>query len=110
MEINKIAEGKKLTVELIGRLDAVTAIELQEDLKDSLDEVENLIFDLAKLNYIASAGLRVLLKYQKHFDKLSGEMEIKNVKTEVRDVLDMTGFSNFLNIIDSPAKKLSIEF
>ena len=110
MEINKIAEGKKLTVELIGRLDAVTAIELQEDLKDSLDEVENLIFDLAKLDYIASAGMRVLLKYQKHFDKIGGEMEIKNVKTEVRDVLDMTGFSNFLNIIDSPAKKLSIEF
>ena len=110
MEIQKQLENTTLTVALIGRLDAVTAMDLDKELKISLDGVKELIFDLAKLDYIASAGLRILLKYQKLMDKNGNEMKIKNVKVEVKEVLDMTGFSDFLNIIDSKAKKLSIEF
>ena len=110
MEIKKQLENSTLTVALIGRLDAVTAMDLDKELKTSLNGVKELIFDLAQLDYIASAGLRILLKYQKLMDKNGNEMKIKNVKVEVKEVLDMTGFSDFLNIIDSKAKKLSIEF
>ena len=95
-----------MTVALIGRLDAVTAMDLDKELKTSLNGVKELIFDLAQLDYIASAGLRILLKYQKLMDKNGNEMKIKNVKVEVKEVLDMTGFSDFLNIIDSKAKKI----
>ena len=110
MEIKKQLENSTLTVELIGRLDAVTAMDLDKDLKASLNGVKEVIFDLAQLDYIASAGLRILLKYQKLMDKNGNEMKIKNIKVEVKEVLDMTGFSDFLHIIDSKAKKLSIEF
>ena len=110
MEIQKQLENTTLTVALIGRLDAVTAMDLDKELKASLNGVKELIFDLAQLDYIASAGLRILLKYQKLMDKNGNEMKIKNVKAEVKEVLDMTGFSDFLNIIDSKAKKLSLEF
>ena len=110
MEIKKEKNGTTLTVSLIGRLDAVTSPELDKDLKNSLEGVKELVFDLAQLDYIASAGLRILLKYQKLMDKAGNEMKIKNVKAEVKEVLDMTGFSDFLHIIDSKAKKLSLEF
>ena len=110
MDINKNLTGTTLTVALVGRLDAVTSPELDKELKDSLDGVKELVFDLAQLDYIASAGLRILLKYQKLMDKNGNEMKIKNVKVEVKEVLDMTGFSDFLHIVDSKAKKLSIEF
>ena len=110
MEIQKQIEGATLTVALIGRLDAVTSMDLDKELKASLTGVRELIFDLKALEYIASAGLRILLKYQKLMDKNGNEMKIKNVKVEVREVLDMTGFSDFLHIIDGKAKKLSIEF
>ena len=110
MEIQKQIDNAVLTIALVGRLDAVTSMDLDKELKMSLDGVKELIFDLAQLDYIASAGLRILLKYQKLMDKNGGEMKIKNVKVEVKEVLDMTGFSDFLNIIDSKAKKLSIEF
>ena len=110
MEIKKNQSGDSLVVELIGRLDAVTAMDLDKELKASLNGVKELIFDLAQLDYIASAGLRILLKYQKLMDKNGFEMKIKNVKAEVKEVLDMTGFSDFLNIIDSKSKKLSLEF
>ena len=110
MEIKRETNGTTLTVSLIGRLDAVTAPELDKDLKPSLEGMKELIFDLAQLDYIASAGLRILLKYQKLMDKSGNEMKIKNVKVEVKEVLDMTGFSDFLHIIDSTPKKLSIEF
>ena len=111
MEIKKDKNGDALTVSLIGRLDAVTSPKLDKDLKSSLEGVKELIFDLTQLDYIASAGLRILLKYQKLMDKAGNDMKIRNVKAEVKEVLDMTGFSDFLHIIDSTAKKkLSIEF
>ena len=110
MEIKKTLNEKILTVALIGRLDAVTALDLDKDLKPSTADIKELNFDLKNLDYIASAGLRILLKYQKLMDKEGKEMKIKNVKTEVREVLDMTGFSDFLHIVDSKPKKLSIEF
>ena len=110
MEIQKKIEGDKLTVALKGRLDAVTAIEFDKDIAKNLDGVKNLILDLANLEYIASAGLRILLKLQKKMNT-QGDMKIKNVNRDVREVLDMTGFSRLLSIEEADApKKLSFNF
>ena len=97
MEIKKTGNEKNLNVEIIGRLDAVTAPQLEKELGSSLDGVENLTLDFSQLEYIASAGLRVLLVAQKRMNK-QGVMTIKNVSEEVKEVLDMTGFINFLQI------------
>ena len=109
MEIKKVSEGTALTVYLSGRLDAVTALELDKDLKASLANVSDLTIDLADLEYISSAGLRTLLKIQKRMDK-QGSMTIRNVRQNVREVLDMTGFSNFLTIADDKKVKFSVSF
>lgn len=95
MEIKKTREGSNLIVALIGRLDAVTAIELDKSLSKEIVDVENLIVDLNELEYIASAGLRILLKLKKRMD-IQGTMQVINLNREVREVFDMTGFSNLL--------------
>lgn len=110
MEIEKNRDVDKLTIVLKGRLDAVTAIQLDKEIAKSLDGVRSLIIDLADLDYIASAGLRILLKLQKKMNT-QGDMQIKNVKREVREVLDMTGFSRLLSMEETPSpKKLSFNF
>ena len=96
MEIKKFRDEKNLTVALIGRLDAVTAIELDKDLSKEIADVENLTVDLKELSYIASAGLRILLKLKKRLDSSQGSMKVINLNNEVRDVMDMTGFSSLL--------------
>ncbi len=97
MEIRKNLAGESLTVEIIGRLDATTAPQLEKDLSGALGGVKNLTLDFKALEYIASAGLRVLLVFQKRMKK-QGKMTIKNVSEEVKEVLEMTGFINFLHI------------
>lgn len=110
MEIKTARDGGKLTVQLKGRLDAVTAIQFDKEILKILDGVTNLIIDLKNLDYIASAGLRILLKCQKRMNT-QGEMLIVNVNSTVREVLDMTGFSRLLTIEETPApKKLSFNF
>ncbi len=110
MEIKQQREGEKLNVQLKGRLDAVTAIQLDKEISKMLDGVEDLTMDLAKLDYIASAGLRILLKFQKRMNT-QGNFKIINVNRDVREVLDMTGFSRLLTIEDTSApKKLSFNF
>ena len=97
MNINKTQEGSKLTVALEGRLDTVTAPQLEGDLRSSVNGVTELVFDLEKLDYVSSAGLRVLLSAQKVM-KRQGEMVITNVKPEIMEIFDVTGFSDILNI------------
>ena len=97
MEIKKNQSGDSLVFDIIGRLDAVTAPQLEKELNSSLDGVKTLILDFSQLEYVASAGLRVLLVAQKRMNK-QGNMTIKNVSEEVKEVLDMTGFINFLHI------------
>ena len=109
MEIKKISDGSELTVQLVGRLDAVTALELDKNLSPTLGTVTDLTIDLADLEYISSAGLRTLLKLQKRMDR-QGSMKICNVRENVREVLDMTGFSNFLTIADDKKAKFSVSF
>ncbi len=95
MEIKKNQVNAELTVALSGRLDTVTAPELEASLGD-LADVEKLILDLAALEYVSSAGLRVLLSAQK---KMSGKsMVIKNVNETIMEVFDITGFADILTI------------
>ena len=97
MTINKTQEAGKLTVALEGRLDTTTAPELEADLKASLDNVTELVVDMEKLDYISSAGLRVLLWAQKTMNK-KGSMVVKNVSEVVNEVFEVTGFADILNI------------
>ena len=97
LNINKTLEGEKAVFELEGRLDTVTAPELENELKDSLDGMAELILDFEKLSYISSAGLRVLLAAQKAMtDK--GSMKLTGVSDTIMEIFDVTGFSDILTI------------
>jgi anti-sigma B factor antagonist len=97
MTINKIQNGSELTIVPAGRLDTTTAPELESELKSSLDGVTALCFDLNELEYISSAGLRVLLSAQKQMAK-QGEMKLVNVNTTIMEIFEVTGFSEILTI------------
>lgn len=109
MEIKKISDGSALTIYISGRIDAATALQLDKDLQATLGGVSDLTVDLADLEYISSAGLRTLLKIQKRMDR-QGAMRIRNIRENVREVLDMTGFSNFLTIAEDKKAKFSVSF
>ena len=97
MRIEKNQEGEKLNLAAIGRLDTTTAPELEQELKESLEGVKELILDLAGLEYISSAGLRVLLAAQRRMNK-QGSMKLVNVNELVMEVFEVTGFSTILTI------------
>ncbi|WP_297569152.1 STAS domain-containing protein [uncultured Anaerovibrio sp.] len=97
MEIQKELQGNKLNISLIGRLDAVTASQLDKVIQTELTGIEELNFDFSKLTFVASAGLRILLVAQKRMNK-QGSMKIHHVNDDVMEVFEMTGFSNFLDI------------
>ncbi len=97
MEITKKNDGSSLTVAVSGRLDTTTAPQLEEELKDSLNGVTELTMDFSELEYISSAGLRVLLSTQKVMNK-QGTMELTGVNETVMEVFEVTGFSDILTI------------
>lgn len=97
MTITEKRNGAELILEIEGRLDTNTAPELDEKIKSSLDGVTALILDLKKLDYISSAGLRVLLSAHKQMGKI-GSMTVKNANESVLEVFEVTGFSDFLTI------------
>ena len=97
LKIEKSGTLPALTVTLAGRLDTITAPELEKELKASLEGVTGLTIDMAALDYISSAGLRVLLSTQKHMAK-QGEMTVRNVGETVRDIFEVTGFTDILTI------------
>ena len=97
MKITNNKDGNTLTVLIEGRLDTSTAPELESNLRDSLDGVAALNLDLEKLEYISSAGLRVLLAAQKIMNK-QGEMKILHVSEAVREIFEITGFDAILTI------------
>ncbi len=98
MEIKKIMEGTALTLEVSGRLDAVTAPEFEKTVQSSVEGIQKLIVDLKELSYIASAGLRSLMVAQKRMNHVNGEMVIRNVQPQVTEIFEMTGFDEFLTI------------
>lgn len=97
MTINKQIEGQEAVIALEGRLDTVTAPDLEKELQEILPNITKLVFDFANLEYLSSAGLRVLLNTQKIISKV-GKMIVKNVNDTIMDVFDMTGFSSILTI------------
>lgn len=97
MTINKTKNGSTLEVSLIGKLDTVTSPTLEKELNGALDGIEHLFFDFAGLEYISSAGLRILLGLQKIMNK-QGEMIIRNVNDTINDVFEVTGFIDILTI------------
>ena len=98
MKIEQTRDNSTLTLALEGRLDTITAPELEQVVNANLEVLTALIFDFAKLEYVSSAGLRVLLSAQKKMNK-QGKMEVKNVCAEIMEVLDITGFSDILTIV-----------
>lgn len=98
MTISKNLEGEKLTILLDGRLDTTTSPALEAELKDALTGITELVFDFEKLEYISSAGLRILLANQKIMNK-QGSMVIKNVNEVIAEVFEVTGFADILTII-----------
>ena len=97
MTINKKAEGTKLLVAIEGRLDTNTTPDAEKELMSSLDNVTELILDFAKLDYISSAGLRLLLSLQKKMN-VCGSMKILNANEIVKEIFEVTGFSDILTV------------
>ena len=97
LTIEKTLNAPALTVALIGRLDTTTAPDLEKELKASLDGITELTFDLAALEYISSAGLRVLLSAQKTMNR-QGTMKLTHVNETIMEIFEVTGFSDILTV------------
>ena len=97
MTIEKKIEGSKLEITLEGRLDTITSPMLEAELKQSINDVTELIFNFEKLDYISSSGLRILLAAQKIMNK-QGKMILRNVNEVITEVFEITGFVDILTI------------
>ena len=97
MTIEKTLNGTELNITIAGRLDTTTAPQLEAELKQNIAGVEKLVLDFAALEYLSSAGLRVLLAAQKVMNK-QGEMIIRNVNDTISEIFEVTGFVDILTI------------
>ncbi len=97
MEITKKTLNSELNVALAGRLDTTTAPQFEAELKQNIGGITRLVLDFEKLEYLSSAGLRVLLAAQKVMNK-QGEMVIRNVNDVIAEVFEVTGFADILTI------------
>ncbi len=97
MTIDKKASGTELLMAISGRMDTSTAPQFEAELKSGFDGVEKLVLDFENLEYVSSAGLRVILAAQKIMNK-QGEMIIKNVGEVIAEVFEITGFVDILTI------------
>jgi len=98
MTIKKTVDGDKLVLDLEGRLDTTTAPQLENELKVSLYDIKELTLDMENLEYLSSAGLRVLLAAQKQMQKQQGNMVIVNVNEIIMEVFEVTGFVDIITI------------
>ena len=97
MTIGKHRDGSALTLAPEGRLDTITSPELEKVFKESLDGVSELTLDFGKLDYISSAGLRVLLAAQKTMSR-QGSMTLRHVNEIISEIFEVTGFADILTI------------
>ncbi len=97
LNIEKSLDGNSLNVALAGRLDTTTSPQLEAELKDALTGITSLVMDFEKLEYISSAGLRVLLAAQKAMNK-QGDMKCIHVSDAINEIFEVTGFSDILTI------------
>ena len=98
MNLEKKQEGSALTIKISGRLDTTTAPVLDEELKASLEGTEALVLDFSDIEYISSAGLRVLLSAQKIMNKQEGSMKLTGVNEDIMEIFEVTGFVDILTI------------
>ena len=99
MEIKKTQTEDTCLLTLIGRLDTITSPKLQEALAEAIASAANTGLDFAQVDYVSSAGLRVLLRGEKNAKASGKTMTLKNVLPEVMEVFEITGFSNILTIV-----------
>lgn len=97
LNINRNIDNGKAVFSLEGRLDTITAPELEKALQESLEGVKSLAFDFGKLDYISSAGLRVILAAQKIMNG-KGDMKVCNLNETVKEIFEVTGFNDILTI------------
>ncbi len=97
LQITKECSGGKMTIGLVGSLDRNTCGDLEKEIENSLDDVNELVFNFHGLEYISSAGLRVILAVRKKLNN-NNAVVIRGASAEVRDVFDMTGFSTIMNV------------
>ncbi len=97
LNIEKTIDASELTITLTGRLDTTTAPELEKQLNAALDGITALTFDMAALEYISSAGLRVLLSAQKIMNR-QGKMKVLHVNETILEIFEVTGFTDILTI------------
>ena len=97
MTIDKVLEGDKLTVRLEGSLNTLSAPELENVIHPCLPDVNSITIDMTNLNYISSAGLRVLLAAQKQMNK-QGDMVVRSVNQTIAEIFEVTGFGDILTI------------
>ena len=98
MEVKFNKQDSNLTVVISGNIDTVTAPELESKLQENISDVKDLVLDFAAVDYISSAGLRVILMANQQMEEVDGNLTIKNVNEDVRDVFEMTGFDSLLNL------------
>ena len=98
MEIIRTLNGKELTIAPVDRLDAITAPEFDEVLQSYIKDITALTFDFEKMNYISSAGLRILLAAQQTMEDKNGTMALIHVSNNIMEILDITGLSHILTI------------
>ena len=98
MEVKFNKQNSNLTVVISGNIDTVTAPELDAKLQENIAGVKDLVLDFAAVDYISSAGLRVILMTNQLMEDVDGNMTVKNVNEDVRDVFEMTGFDSLLNL------------
>ena len=98
MTIATVKDGKKLEVIPEGRIDALTAPELERKLADELDDTEELVFNLENVEYLSTAGLRVFLAYSQEMEARGRSIRVVHVNEVIMRVLTLTGFQDFLNI------------
>jgi anti-sigma B factor antagonist len=97
MNIISESNGEEFVLKVTGRLDTTSAPQLEAELKNGISGVKSLVIDFAGLEYVSSAGLRVLLATQKTMSK-QGKMVIRNVNAEIMQIFNMTGFSDILTV------------
>ena len=97
MTIEKQVTGSAMTIKVIGRLDSVTSPQLEEVTKNELEGIDDLTFDFSELEYISSAGLRVILISQKTMN-VQGKMKVTGINQEVRDIFEVTGFLDIIEV------------
>ena len=99
LNIVKKQDGDTLTVKLDGRLDTNTAPDFQTEMEPMLNDISKLVLDFEKLDYISSAGLRVLLTFEQEMEEQEKTLEVTNVNDIIHDVFDVTGFLDILTIV-----------